>query len=164
MDGTDATAPGEAVRGAPGRIPSRPRILLVDAHPAVRQGLLLVLEADGFESFGEAASAAEALEAARRDPPDLAVVGLSMARPESVSLVEGLHARRVPVLVCSQQDEPALVRRVLAAGARAYVTKADAPLWIARAVRDVLAGWMLISPGAAEGLDGAGWEGGPERR
>jgi DNA-binding NarL/FixJ family response regulator len=42
--------------------------------------------------------------------------------------------------------------RALAAGARGYITKREAPRDVARAVRDVLEGWMLISPRAAEGL------------
>jgi DNA-binding NarL/FixJ family response regulator len=51
-------------------------------------------------------------------------------------------------------EEPSYIRRALAAGARGYITKREAPREVARAVRDVLAGWMLISPRAAEGLRG----------
>ena len=45
------------------------------------------------------------------------------------------------------------MKRAMAAGARGYITKLEAPQEIARAVRDVLKGWMLISPRAAEGLE-----------
>jgi DNA-binding NarL/FixJ family response regulator len=56
------------------------------------------------------------------------------------------------VLVCSSREDPGFVRRALAAGARGYITKREAPRDLARAVRNVLEGWMLISPRAAEGL------------
>jgi len=49
-------------------------------------------------------------------------------------------------------DDAVHVRRALAAGARGYITKREAPRDLARAVRDVMEGWMLISPRAAEGL------------
>ena len=126
----------------------------MDGHPAIRQGLAKVLAAEGVTDCREAAERSGALEAVRRERPDLALVGLSMDDDESVALVADLTARRIPVLVFSEQEGPAHVRRAMAAGARAFVSKGDAPLGIARAVRDVLAGWILISPGAAEGLDG----------
>jgi DNA-binding NarL/FixJ family response regulator len=56
------------------------------------------------------------------------------------------------VLVCSTYEDPGYVRRALAAGARGYITKREAPRELARTVRDVLEGWMLVSPRAAEGL------------
>ena len=65
-----------------------------------------------------------------------------------------MAAHNIPVLVCSMHEEPGYVRRALAAGARGYITKSEAPQELARAVRDVLKGWMLISPRAAEGLRG----------
>ena len=63
-----------------------------------------------------------------------------------------LHALGIPVLVCSTHEEPEYVRRALAAGARGYITKREAPRDLARAVRDVLRGWMLVSPRAADDL------------
>lgn len=133
------------------------RILVVDAHPAVRQGLVLMLEAEGLGECSEAGGRTEALEAVDRSAPDLALVGLSMESGDGLALVAGLRERRVPVLVFTRRETPAHVKRALTAGARGYVTKDEAPSWLARAVRDVLAGWIVISPGAAEGLDEAAW-------
>lgn len=129
-----------------------PRILVVDDHPAVRRGLVLVLEAEGFVPCGEAGERAEALRVAGIERPDVALVGLSMHEEETIALVAELHEREIAVLVCSEEEAPAHVKRALAAGARAYVSKADAPSAIVRAVRDVLAGWVLVSPSAAENL------------
>jgi DNA-binding NarL/FixJ family response regulator len=130
----------------------KPRILLVDDHAAVRHGLALVLAEEGVGECREAAGRDEALAAAAGELPDLALVDLSPGTDDALKLVAELCARNVPVLICSTHEEPGHVRRALAAGARGYITKREAPRELARAARDVLDGWMLISPRAAEGL------------
>ena len=82
------------------------------------------------------------------------LVDLSPVMEDALQLVTELRARNIPVLVCSMHEEPSYIRRALAAGARGYITKREAPRELARAVRDVLEGWMLISPRAAEKLRG----------
>ncbi len=134
------------------KVHTRLRILLVDDHAAVRHGLAMVLEGEGVGECREAAGRDEALAAAAGDLPDLALVDLSLDADDALKLVAELCARNVPVLVCSIHEEPGYVRRALAAGARGYITKREAPRELARAVRDVLNGWMLVSPRAAEGL------------
>jgi DNA-binding NarL/FixJ family response regulator len=130
----------------------KPHILLVDDHIAVRRGLALVLTEEGVGECREAAGREEALQDAGREPPDVALVDLSPGTDDALQLVAELSARNIPVLVCSTHEEPGYVRRALAAGARGYITKREAPREVARVVRDVLQGWMLISPRAAEGL------------
>ncbi len=129
-----------------------PRILLVDDHPAVREGLALVLEGEGIGSCREAENRKEALEAADQEPPDLALVDLSMGNEDTLALLAEFRQRRIPVLVCSMSEKPAHVKRAMAAGARGYITKTETRE-VMRAVRDVLSGWMVISPRAADGLD-----------
>ena len=82
----------------------------------------------------------------------LALVDLSPGTDDALQLVADLCARNIPVLVCSMHEEASYVRRALAAGARGYITKPEAPQELAHAVCDVLDGWTLISPRAAEGL------------
>ena len=127
-------------------------ILLVDDHAAVRHALALTLADEGAGEYREAAGREEALAAASSARPDLALVDLSPGTDDALQLVAELCARNVPVLVCSMHEDAGHVRRALAAGARGYITKREAPRELARAVRDVLEGWMLISPRAAEGL------------
>lgn len=126
------------------------RILLVDDHTEVRHGLALVLAEEGIGECREASGRQEALDAAAREPPDVALVDLSI--DDALELLEELRKRNIPTLVCSMREESGYVRRAIAAGARGYITKREAPEELARAVRDVLAGWMVISPRAAEGL------------
>lgn len=130
----------------------RPRILLVDDHAAVRHALAAVLSKEGVGECREVSDRREALDAVEHEVQDVALVDLSPATEEALQLVAELSVRNIPVLVCSMRDEPGFVRRAMAAGARGYITKAEAPDELARAVRDVMAGWMLISPRAAEGL------------
>jgi DNA-binding NarL/FixJ family response regulator len=134
------------------RTPGTRLILLVDDHAAVRHGLALVLAEEGVGECCEAAGYEEAHAAVRLEPPDLALVDLSPCTEDALQLVAELGARGIPVLVCSMHDGPSYVRRALAAGARGYITKREAPRELARAVRDVLDGWMLISPRAAADL------------
>ncbi len=131
------------------------QILVVDDHPAVREGLSLLIEAAGFGACFEAESEEEALGFTERQSLDLALVGLSMLQEKTAMFVTRLRARGIPVLVCSQEEGPAYVIRAMEAGARGYITKCEAPHELLRAVTDVLAGWILISPGAAEGFDDA---------
>ena len=128
------------------------RILLVDDHAAVRHGLALVLTEEGVGECREAAGREEALAAVSSERPDLALVDLSPGTDDVLQLVADLCARNIPVLVCSMHEDAVPVRRALAAGARGYITKREAPRDLARAVRDVMEGWMLISPRAADGL------------
>jgi len=127
-------------------------ILLVDDHAAVRQELAFVLTEEGVGDCREAGGREEALAAIEREPPDLALVDLSPGTEDALQLVRELCARSIPVLVCSMHEQAGYVQRALAAGARGYITKREAPAELARTVRDILAGWMLISPRAAEGL------------
>ncbi len=130
----------------------KPRILLVDDHVAVRHGLALVLTEEGVGECREAAGRDEALAAVASERPDMALLELSLGSGDALQLVAELCARNVPVRVCSMHEKASDVRRALAAGARGYITKREAPHELVRAVRDILNGWMLISPRAADGL------------
>ncbi len=128
------------------------RILLVDDHTAVRHALALVLAEEGIGECREASGVTEALEAAAREPPDVALVDLSPETEAALRLIAEFRARDIPVLVCSMHEKSNYVRRALEAGARGYITKPEAAQELAHAVRGVLEGWMLVSPRAAEGL------------
>ena len=128
------------------------RILLVDDHADIRHGLALVLAEEGVRDCIEASDPDEARDAVARGRPDAALVDLSPGTEAALQLVTDLCVQDIPVLVCSMHEEASYIRRALAAGARGYITKREARRELGRAVRDILDGWMVVSPRATEGL------------
>ena len=125
------------------------RILLVDDHVDIQEGLARILTQEGVGCCSKAGGRQEALEAVHRELPNLALVDLSPGTDVALVLVAELSGRNIPVLVCSMHEESSCVRRALAAGARGYITKREASRDLSRAVRDVLDGCTLVSPRAA---------------
>lgn len=132
--------------------PPTMRVFLVDDHPAVRNGLGLVLTQSGFEVCGEAEDRAGALAHAGLEAADVVVVDLSLAHETGFPLIEELHQRGVPVVVYSMHEDSLQVRRAFAAGAIGYVTKRDAATTLADALREALLGRQYVSQRAAVGM------------
>ncbi|MFP4139531.1 MAG: response regulator transcription factor [Phycisphaerae bacterium] len=124
------------------------RIAIVDDHPMVRQGIRVVLQAEGgFEVCGEAESVSEALQMLSREKPDLAIVDLHLKNSSGLELIKDVQVRQpdLPILVLSMRDEGFYAERVLRAGARGYVTKEEGPKKIVEGIRRVLAGDIFLS-------------------
>jgi len=125
------------------------RILVVDDHPLLREGLVHVIEAEpGLAVSAQAGSTAEALDRIERDPPDLVLTDISLPDRSGLELIKDLHAVRpaLPILVLSMHDELIYAERVLAAGARGYVMKEAAGESLVEAIRAVLDGRIFTSP------------------
>lgn len=134
-------------------IHSRPiRILLVDDHPAVREGLALLLAPEGMDVCAEAGRRVEALAHLETCDPDLAIVDLSLEQEDGAVLIADLHLRQVPVLVYSMHNDARHVEGAFAAGALGYVTKRELHGVLVQAVREVAAGRRFVSPQAASAL------------
>ena len=129
--------------------PKRKRILLVDDHPLMRRGQadLLSREPD-LEVCGEAGTAREAMEAIAKLKPDLALVDMALPDKDGLELIKDIQALHpsLPVLAMSMQDESLYAARVVRAGARGYVMKAEGPERLAAAIRTVLSGQVALSP------------------
>lgn len=124
------------------------RVLLVDDHPIVRQGLTeLINRQKGMMVCGEAGSAPEAMEKAASLAPDLAIVDVTLQEKSGLELIKDLKIQypRLPVLVLSMHDETLYAERTLRAGARGYVMKQEASDRIALAIRFVLTGEIYLS-------------------
>jgi DNA-binding NarL/FixJ family response regulator len=124
------------------------KLLLVDDHPLVRDGVRVRLEAvPHFRVVGEAGDAEAALEAARTLSPDLALMDIGMRGMNGIALTEKFAEQfpEVAVLVLSMHDNLEVVRQVMRAGARGYVLK-DAPASeLVEAIDAVLAGRAFYS-------------------
>jgi len=131
------------------------RVLLVDDHAVVREGLRAFLELqDGIEVAGEAADGEEAIDAAVRLRPDVVLMDLVMPRLDGVAAMRALRERvpgaRVVVLTSFLDDDKLLP--ALRAGAAGYLLKNAPPQDLARAVRAAHAGEALLDPVVAARL------------
>jgi DNA-binding NarL/FixJ family response regulator len=131
------------------------RILLVDDHPLVRDGLRARLEAvPGLEVVAEAGSASEALQAARMHAPALVLMDINMRGGSGIEATGAFHAQfpDMAVLILSMHDKQEYVSQAMAAGARGYVLK-DAPgKDIVVAIETVMSGGIYYSAALARQL------------
>ena len=132
--------------------PSPIRVLLVDDHPAVRQGLALLLAPEGVQVCAEADGRANALAHVEKRRPDLAIVDLSLDGEDGLALIADLHQRDVPVLVYSMHNDARRIGSAFAAGALGYVTKREFQSVLVHGIREVAAGRRFVSPIATEAL------------
>lgn len=132
---------------SPIRVPIR--VLIVDDHPVVREGLRAVLSrfAD-CEVVAEAGTVEEAVAAAAEHHPDLALVDLRLGGGgDGVAAVARL--RPTPCVILSAFRDEAGFLDAMAAGARGYVLKGSSPEDLHKAVLDAAAGGMPVDPALA---------------
>ncbi|MDQ2780127.1 MAG: response regulator transcription factor [Pseudomonadota bacterium] len=131
------------------------RVLLVDDHPLVREGLCARLEGvPDIEVAGQAGDAAEALHQAATCRPQVVLMDIGMPDTNGIELTTQLLARdpQLIVLMLSMYDSVEYAQRAMAAGARGYVLK-DAPsAEIIGAIRAVYGGGTYLSPALAQKL------------
>ena len=129
------------------------RILIVDDHAVVREGLARILAAAGEGwTVGEASSGFQAIEWLRRERADLVIVDLSMPGMSGLELIRRIRDEfgRVAMLVLSMHAEEQYAMRAFKAGANGYVTKDGASTELIRAVRKVMGGGAYVTPDLAE--------------
>lgn len=124
------------------------KILLVDDHPLVREGLAnLINQQSDFEVCGEAGNEPLALELIRTVQPDVSIVDISLENGSGIELIKSIKALHpaVTVLVLSMHEESLYAERALRAGARGYIMKREAAKKIIQGIRSVLAGQLYVS-------------------
>lgn len=117
------------------------RILVVDDHPIVRQGLRTLLEAQpGWEVIDEASDGREGVEKVRELDPDVVLLDIGMPNMNGLEASRLIKktAPRCEILILTQHDSPQMIQEAMVAGARGYVVKSQAP-------RDLLAAVEAVS-------------------
>lgn len=144
---------------ARGWLPTRPeagprrRVLLVDDHPIVRQGLAALIDQQpDLQVCGQAESAAEALRLISTTHPDVALVDLSLKGTSGLELLKDLRIRHpeLPTIVVTMHAESLYAERVLRAGARGFVAKQEATEKVLTAIHRVLNGELYVSSETTE--------------
>ena len=124
------------------------RILLVDDHPIVRQGLGLLIDREPDLSIcGEAEGAHTAFHAITTLRPDLVVLDISLAGPDGLDVLKEIRSKSgsLPVLILSMHDETIYAERALRAGANGYIMKQEATEKVLVAIRRILQGDVYLS-------------------
>jgi DNA-binding NarL/FixJ family response regulator len=130
--------------------PSHPiRILVVDDHPVVRQGLVGMLEeVPDLTVIGQACNGREAIEIFRQQQPDVTLMDLRMPEMDGVAAISAIcaefHQARIVVLSTYDSDED--IYRGLRAGAKGYLLKDAEPEELLAAIRTVYSGKQYIPP------------------
>jgi DNA-binding NarL/FixJ family response regulator len=131
------------------------RILLVDDHAIVREGLKAMLELEGrHDAFGDASTAAEAITLIGQQPWDLVVLDISLGGASGLELIHTIQQLRprLPILVLSMHSEEQYARRAFQAGASGYVMKNSPRAELATAINKVARGRKYVSAKLAEAL------------
>jgi two-component system invasion response regulator UvrY len=133
----------------------RLRILIVDDHPIVRQGLRQALaDAADVGEVGEAAAGSEALALVRDREWDAVVLDISLPGRGGLEVLKDIKQERprLPVLILSMHPEDQYAIRAIRAGAAGYLTKEAAPDKLLEAIRKITRGGRFIGPDLAERL------------
>lgn len=124
------------------------RILIVDDHPMMRQGLAQIVgnETD-LTVCGEAETAREALEKANSLKPDLVLVDITLPDKNGLELIKDIHSMqpKILLLVVSMHEESLYAERVLRAGGRGYIMKQEGGKRLMEGIRQVLNGQIYVS-------------------
>jgi NarL family two-component system response regulator LiaR len=128
------------------------RILLVDDHAILREGIRYLLTASGeVEVVGEAQDGIEALEMVEALKPDAVLMDIAMPRMNGIEATTELKKRhpQLPVLILSMYDSEEYVLPILKAGASGYVLKRSAAQELVSALKTVIAGQVILHPDVA---------------
>jgi DNA-binding NarL/FixJ family response regulator len=130
------------------------RIVLVDDHVLVRQGLKALIESDGFQVVGEASDGQEALRQVESFCPDIVVMDISMPAFNGLNAAREIERSfpKTKTILLTQHDESQYVSEALDAGVKGYVLKNQAAGDLLQAIKQVSRGQVYLSPGVSQAV------------
>jgi DNA-binding NarL/FixJ family response regulator len=129
----------------------RIRVLLADDHMMVRQGIRALLEKEGFDVVAEAMDGREAVRQAEKLEPDVAVLDIAMPLLNGIDAAREIRrvSPRTKTTLLTVHEETQYVVEALRAGVTGYVVKTKAAEDLVKAIREVSAGAVYMSPGVS---------------
>jgi len=129
------------------------RILIADDHVIVRQGIRLILEREGFEVVGEVSDGREAVRAAEKLVPDVAVMDVGMPMLNGLDAARELMkvSPRTRTILLTVHEENQYVVEALRAGVTGYIVKTRAAEDLVKAIREVSGGGVYMSSSISRG-------------
>ena len=131
------------------------KLLIVDDHPLVREGLRSCLvQEKSFEILGEAASGEEAIRLAKSTPPDIILLDINMPGMNGLETARILNktAPKCKILILTMHDSKEYVTRMVATGVQGYVLKDSSPSELISAIDTVFQGGTYFSPKISEAV------------
>ncbi len=129
------------------------KILLVDDHQTVREGIKLLVNSQAdMEVIGEAGDGEIAIEMAKTLKPDVIIMDISMPRLNGLMATKQLRAANsdVKILTLSRHTDDGYLQQLLAAGVNGYVLKQSAPTHLISAVREIASNKSYLDPALAK--------------
>jgi DNA-binding NarL/FixJ family response regulator len=124
------------------------RVLIVDDHPMMRQGLAQLIDNEpDLKVVAEADTGGQGLDIVVNEKLDLALIDISLPDKNGLELIKDMRSvnPEMPILIVSMHDEALYAERVLRAGARGYIMKQEGGMKLLQAIRQVLTGQIYVS-------------------
>jgi DNA-binding NarL/FixJ family response regulator len=124
------------------------RVLIVDDHPVVREGLRIILNGPAIIVAGEARTGAEAIDAVARVRPDIILMDIQMPGMDGLEATAAIkqHTPEIPVIIMTSHEDKNLLRRAIQAGAAGYLLKGSSREELTEAIHVTRSGGSLIDP------------------
>ena len=125
---------------------SATRVLIVDDHRLILEGLQYILEKDGMEVVGRATTGRQAMEMARTCEPDVVLLDIRMPDIDGLEALAGIKSSKpdAAVIILTSYRNPEYFYRAIASGAAGFLMKEGSPSQITHAIRTVLEGESII--------------------